>query len=113
MIILPVINTIPHAMISTTTVRIAVARFEFTPSTPILARMEVSAAKSADSSAYKIHICFTYIMYSIGVKRIPFTVCSVSVGTKPKRLYIFTAYGEAFTAIFSHPSVAVLLSSTV
>ena len=43
------------------------------------------------------------IIYSIGVNRIPFTVCSVSVGTKPSRRYISTAYGEAFTAIFSQP----------
>ena len=43
---------------STTTVRIAVAKLEFTPSIPILARMEVNAAKRADNKAKTIHILF-------------------------------------------------------
>jgi len=47
----PVIKTIPHAITSTTTVRIAVARLESMPLMPSFARMEVSAAKTADSSA--------------------------------------------------------------
>ena len=41
----------PHAMITTTMVRIAVARLEFTPSIPILARIEVNAANTADKTA--------------------------------------------------------------
>ena len=44
-------NTIPQASNTTTTVRMAVARFEFTPSMPIFAKIEVRAAKRADSSA--------------------------------------------------------------
>ena len=40
-----VINTIPHDIITTTTVLIAVARLELTPSIPTLARIDVSAAK--------------------------------------------------------------------
>ena len=43
-------------MMTTTTVRIAVARFELTPSIPTLASIEVSAAKTADSNAYTSHI---------------------------------------------------------
>lgn len=43
-------------MITTTTVRTAVARFEFTPSIPILASMDVSEAKTADKTANKTHI---------------------------------------------------------
>jgi hypothetical protein len=51
-------NTIPHAMITTTTVLIAVARFELTPSMPTFASMEVSAAKTADKIANTSHITF-------------------------------------------------------
>lgn len=47
----PVRKTIPHARRSTTTVRMAVARLELTFSMPILARMEVSAAKTAEPTA--------------------------------------------------------------
>ncbi len=43
-------------MTTTTTVRIAVARFEFTPSIPILAKIEVNAANNADSIAKKNHM---------------------------------------------------------
>ena len=50
-------NTMPQAIITTTTVRIAVARLEFTPSMPILARMDVSAAKTAEPNANHNHIC--------------------------------------------------------
>jgi hypothetical protein len=45
-------------MITTTTVLTAVARFEFTPSMPTLARIDVSAAKTADRMANNIHITF-------------------------------------------------------
>jgi hypothetical protein len=43
-------------MIKTTTVLIAVAKFELTFSMPIFASIEVNAAKNADSSANSIHI---------------------------------------------------------
>ena len=49
-------NTMPQDMASTTTVRMAVARVEFTPSMPILARMDVSAAKTAERIARINHI---------------------------------------------------------
>ena len=49
-------NTIPHAISTTTIVRIAVARFEFTFSIPTFARIEVSAANTADNSANINHI---------------------------------------------------------
>ena len=49
-------NTIPHAITSTTTVLMAVARLEFTPSIPTLAKIEVNAAKIADSIANINHI---------------------------------------------------------
>jgi hypothetical protein len=41
---------------TTTTVRMAVAKLEFTPSIPIFANMEVNAAKTADNKAKKNHI---------------------------------------------------------
>jgi hypothetical protein len=47
----PVINTIPQERINTTTVRIAVAKFELIFSMPIFARIEVKAANRADSNA--------------------------------------------------------------
>ena len=43
-------------MISTTVVRMAVARLEGTPSIPSFARIEVSAAKIADSNAKTNHM---------------------------------------------------------
>jgi hypothetical protein len=46
----------PHAIITTTIVRIAVARFDPTPSIPTFASIDVSAAKIADPSANRIHI---------------------------------------------------------
>ena len=49
-------NTIPHAIARTTKVRIAVARFELTPSIPTFARMDVSAAKTAEPIANNSHI---------------------------------------------------------
>ncbi len=49
-------NTIPHAITTTTTVLMAVARFEFTPSMPIFANMEVAAANTADSNANINHM---------------------------------------------------------
>ena len=52
-------KTIPHAMTTTTTVQMAVARFELTPSIPILAKIEVSAANTADNNANTIHIEIT------------------------------------------------------
>ena len=51
-----VMNTMSHAIASTTQVRRAVARFEFTPSMPTFARTEVSAAKTAERSANTNHI---------------------------------------------------------
>ena len=46
----------PHAITRTTAVRMAVARLELTPSMPIFAKIEVSAANTADSSANTNHI---------------------------------------------------------
>ena len=50
-------------------VRIAVARFEFTPSMPIFARIEVSAANTADSKAKINHIMthLPYFLQPIGI----------------------------------------------
>lgn len=53
-----VTNTIPHAIASTTIVRMADAGLEFTPSMPTLARMDVSAANTAESRANTNHIPF-------------------------------------------------------
>lgn len=41
-------KTIPQAIKTTTTVRIAVARLELTPEIPILAKIDVSAANKAE-----------------------------------------------------------------
>ena len=46
----------PHDMTSTTAVRMAVARWDGTPSMPSFARMDVSAANTAESDANKTHI---------------------------------------------------------
>lgn len=43
-------------MSTTTTVRIAVARLEFTPSIPIFASIDVIAAKMADNKANTNHM---------------------------------------------------------
>lgn len=51
-----VMKTIPHAMRSTTAVLKAVARFEFTPSMPIFARIDVRAANTDDNIANNSHI---------------------------------------------------------
>ena len=42
-------------MITTTTVRMAVARLEFTPSIPIFAKIDVKAANTADPVANQNH----------------------------------------------------------
>jgi hypothetical protein len=54
-----VIKTITHAIITTTTVLIAVARFELTPSIPTFASIEVAAANIADNNANANHILFS------------------------------------------------------
>src|SRR4051812_31901757 len=51
----PVRRTIAHAKTATTTVRNAVASVDGSPSTPILARMAVSAAAAAEINAYVSH----------------------------------------------------------
>jgi len=50
------IKTISHAISTTTIVLTAVARLELTPSIPILAKIEVSAANIADKIAKINHI---------------------------------------------------------
>ena len=52
----PVTNTMPKATNSITTVLIAVAKLESTFCIPTFANIAVSAAKTADSSAYIFHI---------------------------------------------------------
>jgi hypothetical protein len=63
----PVANTIPQENINTTIVRIAVAKFEFIFSIPILAKIDVKAANTADNNANMIHInppkFFTLIIF--------------------------------------------------
>ena len=51
----PVTKTIPQAMTSTTTVRMAVPRLDSTFSTPILPKMEVRLANTAERKAYTSH----------------------------------------------------------
>ncbi|MNP53266.1 hypothetical protein D3C76_1477270 [compost metagenome] len=54
----PVLKTIPHARTIITTVLIAVAKLESTPLIPILARIDVSAANTAESMANNFHILY-------------------------------------------------------
>ena len=49
----------PQAIASTTVVRTAVAKLEFTPATPILAKMEVNAAKTEEPNANSHYIAKT------------------------------------------------------
>jgi len=51
-----VMKTMAQDMATTTIVLMAVAKLEFTPSIPILARMEVRAANTAERTANRIHI---------------------------------------------------------
>ena len=51
-------KTIPQAIKTTTTVLIAAAKFELTPLIPILAKIDVYAANTADKIANKTHIYF-------------------------------------------------------
>ena len=51
-----VIKTMPQDISNTTNVRIAVARVEFTPSMPIFAKMEVSAANMDEPTANRSHM---------------------------------------------------------
>lgn len=56
-------KTIPHAIMRMTTVRMAVAKLEFTPSIPILAKIEVRAAKMADNREKMNHmILFSFLI---------------------------------------------------
>ena len=48
---LPLANTMSQAITSTTPVRMAVPRLDSTPDMPILARMLVAEANTADSTA--------------------------------------------------------------
>ena len=52
----PVRNTMPQLIRSTTAVRMAVASVEFTPSMPIFARIDVNAANTADPNAKTNHM---------------------------------------------------------
>jgi len=52
-----------QAIRMTMTVRMAVARLDGTPSIPILAKIEVKAAKTADKSAKKNHMVTTSSLY--------------------------------------------------
>jgi hypothetical protein len=53
-------KTMLHATINIITLLIAVARFEFTPVIPILAKMAVSEAKNAERTAYIHHISYNF-----------------------------------------------------
>src|SRR5579872_877472 len=65
-----VARAMPQVKSKTTTVRTAVARFESTSLTPILARTAVSPAKRADKTAQKIQFMQDRLTKSIGkVKR--------------------------------------------
>ena len=80
-------KTIPHAIITTTTVRMAVARLELTPWTPIFASIEVRAANMADNSAKINHLvdssyyfyCCNYTTIERGSKGIKILVCCVKI----------------------------------
>lgn len=71
---LPVINTINHAIINTTAVRMAVPKLDSTPTMPILASIAVRLANKADNRAYTSHVLLneavdcsrsTFFLYTI------------------------------------------------
>lgn len=62
-----VTNTMSQAMASTTKVLMAVARLLLTPSIPTLAKMEVRAAKTAESKARINHIAKPPIQENVGL----------------------------------------------
>jgi hypothetical protein len=71
----------PHAMITTTTVLIAVAKFESTPSIPTFANIEVNAAKIADNTAKRNHI--THTSFLCCFKHL-FIIAFFPINEKPK-----------------------------
>ena len=75
----------PHAIANTTNVLSAVAKFEFTPSIPTFAKIEVSAANTADKSAKTAHIIFLRslddVYYTAKVIRLPDFIPNVTAQT--------------------------------
>ena len=57
-----VMKTTTQARITTTTVRMAVARFESTPSIPTFANIDVAAANTADRMANINHMRFIIVV---------------------------------------------------
>ena len=55
----PLTSTISHAITSTTPVRMAVPRLDSTPLMPILPRIDVRDAKTAESTAYMSQLFFS------------------------------------------------------
>lgn len=82
-------------MTTTTTVRIAVARLEFTPSIPILAKIEVKAANSADSIANKNHVSIHLPFYlSFVISSLILTPIIVFMQTLGKKNTAKTAFAD-------------------
>ena len=91
----PVTKTISQAMPRTTTVRIAVPRFDSTPSTPILPKIEVRLANSADRQAKSSHLPSGFPSVSVSFREIissvpiPIpstpTICGAETGSPSRR----------------------------
>jgi hypothetical protein len=83
----PAPNTTAHAINNTTTVLMAVAKLELTPSIPILAKMDVNAAKNADKMAYTAHIKITSFTYPFrGWSEKSFAQCNI--GTRSETVHL-------------------------
>ena len=82
-------KTMHHDISSTTAVRIAVPRFDSTPEIPTFARMEVSAAKIAESTAYIIQgpfaECLSVFLFST-IKKIPAARIAVAMSLTARLL---------------------------
>ena len=75
----------PHDIIRTTAVLIAVASVEFTPSIPIFASIDVTAAKTADRTANTIYI---YLTSYIKISFTESTACATGLYPRAKYLNI-------------------------
>ena len=78
----PFIKTMSHAIISTTPVRMAVPRFDSTPSIPILPRMDVRLANTAESTAYMSQLFFSFFSPSAAffsiIRNVPAPISTIA-----------------------------------
>ena len=86
----PVRKTINQAMSTTTIVRMAVARLELTPSIPILARIEVNAAKMEERRAKTNHIKAppdSFILLHTTIVALSIESCKINLKREEEQCY--------------------------